>query len=150
AKVGVASSSLVSRSNFSLPACFPGHARRTTRFPFATTILLVFAALLCCTAFVSERVAADDSPPATAPGSTSSDSVEQVIVEGKPIAQLRLRIRIAEDAFYDRFNEINSDDRYDIHCSMRAITGSRIQHRSCEYQGWSDAAENYAASLLGQ
>jgi hypothetical protein len=112
--------------------------------------MLFAVALLCCAAFVSELAAADDSVAAPAPASTPSRSVEQIIVEGKPIAQLRLRIRIAEDAFYNRFNEINSDDRYDIHCFMRAITGSRIQHRYCEFQGWSEAAANYAAALLGQ
>jgi hypothetical protein len=104
-------------------------------------------AMLGCVAF-NGRSAAEEAP--VAPAATPADSVEdQIVVRGKPIEELRLRIRISEDAFYDRFNEINSDDRFDVHCYMRAETGSRILRRTCMSNGWREADENYAAALVG-
>ncbi len=92
---------------------------------------------------------ADDAP--APPPATPTDSVDdQIVVRGHPIEELRLRIRIAEDAFYERFNEINSDDRLDVHCDMRAETGSRILRRTCASNGWREADQNYAAALVGQ
>jgi len=105
-------------------------------------------AVLWGTAFFSNLATADDDAVAPPPTAAAPDE-DQIIVRGKPIEQLRLRIRIAEDAFYSRFNEINSDDRYDVDCFMRAETGTRIKHRICEYKGQRELDENYGAALLG-
>jgi hypothetical protein len=38
----------------------------------------------------------------------------------------------AEEALYDVFNSLNSDDDYDIHCYEEAPTGSKIKQRICK------------------
>ena len=64
------------------------------------------------------------SEPATSPG-------DEIIVRGRALEGLKLRIERAEDDVYTRFNEINSDDSYDIHCYERAPAGTRIKKRMC-------------------
>jgi hypothetical protein len=56
---------------------------------------------------------------------------DEIIVRGKALEGLRLRIERAEADVYTRFNDINSDDSYDIHCYERAPTGTRITKRVC-------------------
>lgn len=58
---------------------------------------------------------------------------EEVIVRGqRGRGALRFQIDRAQEAFYDRFNEINSDDELDIHCRSVVELGSRIARRRCE------------------
>lgn len=45
--------------------------------------------------------------------------IEEVVVLGKALAELRFRIERAEDEAYARFNEVNSDDRFDIRRSRK-------------------------------
>jgi len=100
---------------------------------------------LCCTATAGAAATGDKS-------STSGPSppADEMIVRGRAIAQFRLRIRLAEDAVFARFNEINSDDRFDVHCYMRASTGSRIEQRLCMSNSWREQDANYAQAWIGQ
>jgi hypothetical protein len=67
---------------------------------------------------------------------------DQIVVFGKALAELRIRIELAEDDVYARFNEINSNDLFDVHCYERASAGSRIEDRTCLSNAWraNDAA----------
>ena len=67
---------------------------------------------------------------------------DQIVVFGNALAELRIRIELAEDDFYARFNEINSNDLFDVHCYERASAGSRIEDRTCLSNAWraNDAA----------
>src|SRR5688572_28875889 len=56
-------------------------------------------------------------------------TIEEMIVRGRSYAELREQIRIRQDALFARFNEINSDDGFDIHCKMEPAYGSRILER---------------------
>ena len=47
-------------------------------------------------------------------------------------ARLRKLIDTVEDDFVERFNELNLDDDYDIHCSKVTRTLSHIRKRICE------------------
>jgi hypothetical protein len=58
-------------------------------------------------------------------------SVEEVIVPGRTPENIRIEIERLETAVYDRFNDLNSDDEFDIHCFSRAPTGSNIPVRTC-------------------
>jgi hypothetical protein len=64
---------------------------------------------------------------------------EEIIVQGRSRTVLREQIRLAEEAVYDRFNEINSNDEFDIHCYNEALTGSRMLRRVCRANFWRDA-----------
>ena len=85
----------------------------------------------------SESLAAMVGPEAT--GMT-----EEVIVRGQTPGALRIQIELAEEAVYDRFNEINSNDEFDIHCEEIAFTGSRMLTRFCQPNFWHAAEENIA------
>lgn len=75
----------------------------------------------------------------TADPGASAPADETVVVIGQNPGVMRERIRLATDAVYAKFNELNSDDAYDIHCRYRASTGSRMRVRFCESNFWRDA-----------
>ena len=80
-------------------------------------------------AFAQAGGVGEDEPASGA--SASAD--EEVIVRGRlQRSGLRARIELAENAFYDRFNAINSDDEFDIVCRQVVELGSRIPKRVCE------------------
>jgi hypothetical protein len=78
---------------------------------------------------------------------------EEIVVRGRSRALLRMQFELAEDAVYERFNEINSDDEFDIHCRREVTTGSRIQQRVCQGNFWreaqADAGQETARGLQG-
>jgi len=57
--------------------------------------------------------------------------VEEVIVPGRRPENLRVEIERVEAAVYERFNALNSNDEFDIHCFEQAPTGSNIPLRTC-------------------
>jgi hypothetical protein len=94
-------------------------ARAVAHAAFGSTIVLGAAA------------AAQPTTPATQP-----PEHEEILVLGKRLEELRIRIERAEDDVYARFNEINSDDLFDVHCYERGNSGSRIEQRRCLSNGW--------------
>lgn len=83
------------------------------------------------TVVLGAAAAAQAAAPATEP---TVD--EEVLVIGKRLEELRNQIRLAENDLYARFNEINSDDLFDVHCYERDRGGSRIEQRRCLSNGW--------------
>ena len=62
-----------------------------------------------------------------------SELMEEVIVYGaKPLIKLKQEMRGAEDALFDLFNSINTDDNFDIRCYKEVPTGSKIPRRVCK------------------
>src|SRR5262245_52832236 len=87
--------------------------------------LALLGAALC---FRTALHADETAPAASKPTSPPED---EIIVQGKALEGLRLRIERAEEDVYTRFNEINSDDSHDIHCYQRVPRGSHIEKRVC-------------------
>lgn len=77
----------------------------------------------------------------------------QITVRGRVTrARLRNLIRDVQEDFFKKFNELNIDDAYDVHCYKYTPTMSHISHRICEPAFQIDArAENAAeaAFILG-
>jgi hypothetical protein len=101
-------------------------------------IVALFGTALCI-----RPVHADE--PAAPP-----DSPDQFVVTGKALNDLRLRIRRAEDDVYARFNEINSDDRFDIHCYSYVPIDSHIARRACVSNAWRAADVDIGQATLAQ
>lgn len=100
---------------------------------------LLVAVLCCCAALVgAEALAQEESAPEPDATTTPSD-VDEIVVIGRTPAEIRAQIKAAEEAVYDRFNEINSDDEFDIHCRQEAPTGSHIKRRVCQANFWRTA-----------
>jgi len=97
-----------------------------------------FCAGLICDAVVSQENSQAESDVQTQP--TAFD--EEVVVRGRSRTLLRAEIRIAEEALYERFNEINSDDEFDIFCRFEPVTGSRVLRRLCQANFWREADAN--------
>ena len=87
-------------------------------------VALLGAALCFRTALYAQEAAPAVSEPTAPP-----DDV--IVVREKEIEELRLRVERAEDDVFARFNEINSDDSYDIHCYERVPINSHISRRVC-------------------
>src|SRR5688572_3152349 len=73
---------------------------------------------------------------------------DEVIVRGRSYGELRLQIRLRQDAVFARFNDINSDDAFDIHCTMEPRLESHILERSCLSNSWREQSANYAQAWL--
>ncbi len=92
------------------------------------------AIALCCAAAVS---AGAYGQPAPQGGSAKPPDVgDEIQVEGRRAAALRLEIQRAEQILYDRFNAINSRDEYDISCEYEVQTGSKMPRRVCHADFW--------------
>jgi hypothetical protein len=79
-------------------------------------------------------------PPTEAP-------LDEIIVRGR-VGELRRQMLLAEDAVHARFNEINSDDDFDIHCLMERRHGSRIEERVCRSNSWREQEANMAQAIV--
>jgi hypothetical protein len=74
-------------------------------------------------------------------------SEDEVVVVGRQ-NRLRREVEAAELAVLDRFNEINSDDRFDIHCRMQVRYFSHIYERVCRSNSWREQEKNGAQARL--
>jgi hypothetical protein len=106
------------------------HAGRPRTLERATTLAIC---ALCAAVALRTAIEAQESAPTAA---AQSAPTEEIIVLGKQLEELRIRIERAEDDVYSRFNEINGNDAYDIHCYERAGMGSHIQRRTCLSNAW--------------
>jgi hypothetical protein len=105
----------------------------------------IAAALLCLAAAGGVAKAQSPSSEQAVPAQNAPD---EVVVIGQSIDDLRERVEAAEVAVFDRFNDINSDDAFDIHCHYRTRYFSHTRERVCESNSWREQDENYAESLL--
>lgn len=82
----------------------------------------------------------------------SQETPEEVIVRGRRLTDLRFEIQVAREQAYAIFNEINSNDEFDIYCRDEGRTGTRATQRVCraQFEGRvsADAAKEYMAHLF--
>jgi hypothetical protein len=105
----------------------------------------IAAALLCLAAAGGIARGQSTSSEEAVPAQNAPD---EIVVIGQSIDDLRERVEAAEVAVFDRFNDINSDDDFDIHCRYRTRYFSHTLERVCESNSWREQDENYAESLL--
>ena len=76
--------------------------------------------------------AAVATEPAPAPPAEQLQELDQIVVRGESLIKA---IADAEDTFYDLFNKLNTDDKYDTHCVYLNIdpdnAGSQRKSRVC-------------------
>jgi hypothetical protein len=79
------------------------------------------------------------------------ENPEEVIVRGRRLGELRFEIEQARIRAYDIFNEINSDDDFDVYCQDRSRSGTRMPQQVCrarfEDRISSGAGQEYIATL---
>jgi hypothetical protein len=74
--------------------------------------------------------------------------LDEVIVSGMTLREMREAIVAAEQRFYDLYNELNQDDDFDIHCREHAPLGTRIKQRQCLIAFQEEAQMMYARAML--
>jgi hypothetical protein len=79
-----------------------------------------------------------------APEPTAED---EIVVLGR-IGTLRHELEIAENAMFDRFNQIVGDHKLEIHCSSEIKVDSHIPQRVCLSNSWRDENANVGQSVL--
>lgn len=102
------------------------------------------AALLCGAGYTSSLSALEalptDQPDDARPADESALTFdEEVVVHGQSRWALRGQLRLAEDAFYARFNQIASSDEFNIRCRSEAPPNSLIRRRVCRPNFLSEA-----------
>jgi len=68
-----------------------------------------------------------------AAGPPEDVELDEVLIVGQQaqIDEMRKEIVQLEDRFHERYNELNTNDDFDIHCIVEARTGTRMLKRSC-------------------
>ncbi len=96
-------------------------------------LCLLFAPLAQGVAHAAEPATSNDAP------------VDQVIVEGSraDLVKLAQQVLLAEERFYQRYNEINTKRVYMVRCYNEAPTGTRFRQKYCKpvYENEADATE---------
>ncbi len=68
------------------------------------------------------------TPPATP---VAEESLDEVTVNGTRLDEIFQEMVKVEDKFFDRYNELNTNDDFDTHCNMEAKAGTAIRRRFC-------------------
>ncbi len=63
---------------------------------------------------------------------TPMDVLDEALITGKRLPELRAAVIAAEDRMLARYNELNQDDDLDIECFEYTRTGTRISYRYCQ------------------
>jgi hypothetical protein len=66
------------------------------------------------------------------PGRGSSP--DEVVVRGRRLTDLRFEVEVAQERAYAVFNELNSDDDFDVYCREERRYHSRATRRTCRAQ----------------
>ncbi|MEO8306546.1 MAG: hypothetical protein ABI616_00730 [Pseudomonadota bacterium] len=111
-------------------------------------LLLVLCGLaMSGAAAVAAGVSKEGGPP---PPAESAVQLDEIAVNGKRWRELKRELIEAEDRFYKRFNKLNTNDDFDIHCRMDTPTGTLIPKRQCRIQFLANAeAINAREFLMG-
>jgi len=95
---------------------------------------------------LSQAVWSAADPPAKS--GERAPAPDEIIVRAKALEKLRLEIKRSEEAVYARFNDINSNDLYDIHCYERRRFMSHINETVCMSNAWRKFDQAIAESTL--
>lgn len=123
---------------------------------WATTALALipFAVLGAGPLWAQAGSAAPDDRQGSGPGSQADRrELEEITVRGRRSrAAYRDALDTARVRVYDLFNEINSDDAFDVRCQYESTTGSRFRQHVCRPRFKTDisnsAAREWRAALI--
>lgn len=108
--------------------------------------------LICAAVAVSAAQAG--VPPAAAagpeqPSAERLEELEEARVKATKLWQLREQMVALEERFYALYNELNTDNDYDVHCKVEAPMGTRLKQRVCRIAYHEDALAAEAQGFVG-
>lgn len=92
--------------------------------------------------------AAEGSAPLGLSRSEELDELDEARVKATKLWQMREKMVALEEQFYARYNELNKDNDFDVHCAMEAPLGTRLKKRVCRIQFFEDAQAEEARAFL--
>jgi hypothetical protein len=113
--------------------------------PIELTKVLPLAALCGALGLGGAAVAQENAGAKSEPA--AEDAPDEIVVLGR-INELRTEVQRTEEAFYERFNEINGDHKLDIHCRLEPLINSHIPRRVCASNAWHDIDAKIGAAAL--
>jgi hypothetical protein len=114
--------------------------------------IALLAVVACCPpAVFAQDAMGPPKPAAASPMSPGTEPLAEVEITGTRarLREMREEIVRLEDKFYQRFNELNTDDQYDVHCNMEQPTGTLLKYRVCRPEFVSTATSEEAKGFLG-
>jgi hypothetical protein len=107
-------------------------------------------ALLLTGGLVGVLAQGADAPLPAAPAQAPENvqQLDEVVILGKKLYQLRQDVVKAEDRFYAAYNELNTDNDYDIKCEQTTTAGTRLKSRQCKPVFFAEAEAAEARSML--
>jgi hypothetical protein len=122
-------------------------ARFSLIVPVAAWLFCLPPGLDASEAAVAPDIAAPADATPTAPA-RPDEQLDEIIVQGTRLWQMHKALTDADDRFFARYNEINKDHDFDVHCDMEAPLGTRIKQRICRPAFQERAEEQWARGLL--
>lgn len=112
---------------------------------------LVLLLFVVCELISPVVLAQETEPSQEAEPTTQTRPIEEITVVGEQtFYTLRLEIEAAEEEVFAKFNELNSDDDFDIRCTREVYAGSHLPVRDCMPKFLRDAqADNVQDYLKG-
>jgi hypothetical protein len=119
------------------------------RATFAAVAGAALALALVGAAQETSSNAATPQPAGSARQTPEPTAEDEIIVLGR-IGALRHELEVAEDAMYDRYNEIVGDRRLEIHCHAEQKLDSHTSRRVCLSNGWREEDAKFAQAAVDQ
>ena len=95
----------------------------------------VLFALVSAAASLAGAAFAQSAPAAREGADDLAGQVaDEVVVRGRRLTDLRFEVEVAQERAYAVFNELNSDDDFDVYCREERRYHSRATRRTCRAQ----------------
>ncbi len=82
------------------------------------------------------------------PQGRPDEELDEVLVLGTKLWQLRQKSMEVERKFYDLYNQLNKEQDFDVHCYIEAPIGTIIKERVCRVAYFENAQAVEAKALL--
>ena len=73
---------------------------------------------------------------------------EEIIVRGQRLEDFRVALEAARVRVFHVFNDLNSDDTFDVTCQVEGSTGTRMRQQTCRPQFKTEIAADAAAAWV--
>jgi hypothetical protein len=79
---------------------------------------------------------------------SGDDELDEVTVRGMPLYRMRTELVALEKRFYERYNQLNKDKDFDMHCYIEAPLGTRVKSYVCRVAYLEQAQADWAQALV--
>jgi hypothetical protein len=106
---------------------------------------------LCIPAALAMTMLAQPAAIAATEAATArpEQQLDEFDVKANHLRQIRQAITEAENRFYARYNDLNTNDDFDVHCTRTAALGTHIARRRCEINFYEQALQEWASATVG-